>query len=199
MRQFRFVLAGVMGWPIAHSRSPKIHNHWMAQYGIEGAYVPLAVAPGKLSDALRALPALGFAGCNITIPHKEMALDCLDFVDPAARTIGAVNCVVVGKDGELIGRNYDGYGFIASLYEGAPSWLAARAPCVVIGAGGGARAVISGLIEAGAQEIRLFNRNAERAARLAADFGPLVEARAWEDRHQGLAGAGLVVNTTSLG
>lgn len=195
----KFLLAGVMGWPISHSRSPKIHNHWMTQYGIEGSYVPLAVEPGRLQAALRALPALGFAGCNLTIPHKEAALNHLDFVDPAAHKIGAVNCVVVGKDRELIGRNYDGYGFIASLHEGAPKWRAAAGPCVVIGAGGGARAIVSGLIEAGAQEIRLFNRSPERAQRLAADFGAPVVAHGWEERHDALAGAGLLVNTTSQG
>jgi len=188
-----------MGWPIAHSRSPKIHNYWMAQYGIDGAYVPLAIEPGKLQIALRALPALGFAGCNLTIPHKEAALDFLDRVEPAAARIGAVNCVVVGKSGELIGRNYDGYGFIASLQEAAPDWDAARAPCVVIGAGGGARAIVSGLIEAGAQEIRLFNRTLERAQTLAADYGPPLNAYPWDERHEALAGAGLLVNTTSQG
>lgn len=195
----RFLLAGVMGWPISHSRSPKIHNHWLAQYGIDGSYVPLAVEPGKLQAALRALPALNFAGCNLTIPHKEAALNFLDHVDPAAARIGAVNCVVVGRNGELIGRNYDGYGFIASLREAAPRWEAAAAPCVVIGAGGGARAIVSGLLEAGALEIRLFNRTAARAQALAADFGAPVAAYPWEDRHGALAGAGLLVNTTSQG
>jgi len=195
----RFLLAGVMGWPISHSRSPKIHNHWMALHGIEGAYVPLAVEPGRLEAALRALPALGFAGCNLTIPHKEAALNFLDHVDPAAARIGAVNCVVVGKDGELIGRNYDGFGFTASLREAAPDWEAAHGACVVIGAGGGARAIVSGLIEAGAQEIRLFNRTIERAQKLAADFGAPVSAYPWRERHGALAGAGLLVNTTSQG
>ncbi|MCC3245359.1 shikimate dehydrogenase [Methylocystis sp. WRRC1] len=195
----RFLLAGVMGWPISHSRSPKIHNYWMSQYGIDGVYVPLAIEPGKLEAALRALPALCFAGCNLTIPHKEAALNFLDRIEPAAARIGAVNCVVVGQDGELIGRNYDGYGFIASLREAAPDWDAARAPCVVIGAGGGARAIVSGLIEAGAREIRLFNRTMERAKALAADFGGPVRACAWQERHEALAGAGLLVNTTSQG
>jgi shikimate dehydrogenase len=197
--QHRFILAGVMGWPIAHSRSPKIHNHWFAQYGIEGTYVPLAVEPGKLEAALRALPALGFAGCNLTIPHKESALPFLDNVDPAAARIGAVNCVVVGKDGSLSGRNYDGFGFVASLREAAPKWDAAAGPCVVIGAGGGARAIVSGLIDAGAKEIRLFNRTLERAFKLAADFGPPVRALPWDQRAEALDGAALLVNTTSQG
>jgi shikimate dehydrogenase len=195
----KFTLAGVMGWPIAHSRSPKIHNHWFAQYGIEGTYVPLAIEPGRLEAALRALPALGFSGCNLTIPHKEAALPFLDQVDPAAARIGAVNCVVVARDGALSGRNYDGYGFVASLREAAPAWDAGAAPCVVLGAGGGARAIVSGLIDAGAKEIRLFNRTLERAFKLAEDFGPPVRAFPWDQRADALAGAGLLVNTTSQG
>ena len=195
----RFILAGVMGWPIAHSRSPKIHNHWFAQYGIAGTYVPLPVEPGKLEAALRALPALGFSGCNLTIPHKEVALPFLDRIEPAAGRIGAVNCVVVEEDGSLTGKNYDGYGFVASLREAAPKWRAADGPCVIIGAGGGARAIVSGLADAGATEIRLFNRTKARADRLAADFGAPVAAYPWEERHSALDGAALLVNTTSQG
>lgn len=195
----KFILAGVMGWPIAHSRSPRIHNHWFARYGVAGAYVPLPVEPGKLETALRALPALGFAGCNLTIPHKEAALAFLDSVEPAAARIGAVNCVVVDKAGALIGRNYDGYGFVASLHEAAPLWAADAGPCVVIGAGGGARAIVSGLIDAGACEIRLFNRTRARADRLVQDFGAPVAAFDWEERHDALGGAALLVNTTSQG
>lgn len=195
----RFHLAGVMGWPILHSRSPKIHNHWLAQHGIEGAYVPLAIEPGRLEAALRALAPLGFAGCNLTIPHKEAALALVDRLDAAAARIGAINCVVVDTGGALIGRNYDGFGFIASLRAGAPQWRAEAAPAVVIGAGGGARAVVAGLLDAGAPEIRLFNRTTERAQTLAHDFGPGVCAHPWAHRSAGLAGAGLLVNTTSLG
>ncbi len=195
----RFILAGVMGWPIGHSRSPKIHNHWIEQYGLEGVYVPLATAPGKLEEALRALPALGFAGCNLTIPHKETALRLLDRVEADAARIGAVNCVVVEPDGSLTGKNYDGYGFVASLRAAAPHWRASEAPAAVIGAGGGARAIIAGLVDADAPEIRVFNRTEERAQALAADFGAPVKAYPWSQRDVGLEGAGLVVNTTSLG
>jgi shikimate dehydrogenase len=194
-----FILAGVMGWPIAHSRSPKIHNYWFARHGVAGAYVPLPVEPGRLETALRALPALGFSGCNLTIPHKEAALAFLDVVEPAAQRIGAVNCVVVDKAGALVGRNYDGYGFVASLHEAAPAWTADAGPCVMIGAGGGARAIVSGLIDAGARDIRLFNRTRARAERLAQDFGAPVAACDWDERHDALAGAALVVNTTSQG
>jgi shikimate dehydrogenase len=195
----RFLLAGVMGWPIGHSRSPKIHNYWMTQHGLEGTYVPLGIAPDRLEKALRALPALGFAGCNLTIPHKETALRFLDRVEPDAERIGAVNCVVVESDGSLTGKNYDGYGFVASVRAEAPNWRASAAPSVVIGAGGGARAIVAGLIEAGSREVRIFNRTEERAQALAADFGRLVTAYPWSQRNAGLAGAGLVVNTTSQG
>jgi shikimate dehydrogenase len=195
----KFILAGVMGWPIAHSRSPRIHNYWFARHSIEGCYVPLPVEPGRLETALRALPALGFSGCNLTIPHKEAALPFLDDIDPAARRIGAVNCIVVDKAGALIGHNYDGYGFVASLREAAPEWQADAGPCIVIGAGGGARAIVSGLIDAGARDIRLFNRTHARADRLAQDFGAPVSAHDWDDRHAALAGAALLVNTTSQG
>ena len=194
-----FLLAGVMGWPISHSRSPKIHNYWLAAHGIAGRYVPLAVAPENLAKALRALPALGFAGCNLTIPHKEAALALLDVVEPAARAIGAVNCVVVGPGGELIGRNYDAFGFVAALRESAPDWSAASGSTVIIGAGGASRAIVHGLLEAGAPDIRLFNRTTARAEAIAQDFGPRVTAHPWADRHAALADAALLVNATSQG
>jgi shikimate dehydrogenase len=193
------MLAGVMGWPISHSRSPKIHNFWLGEYGIAGCYAPLAVAPENLGQALRALPALGFAGCNLTIPHKEAALALLDVVEPAAREIGAVNCVVIGPAGELIGRNYDAFGFVAALRESAPRWNAAAGPAVIMGAGGASRAIVYGLLEAGAREIRLFNRTAARAEAIARDFGPRVAALPWAARHAALADATLLVNATSQG
>ncbi len=198
-RRNRFRLAGVMGWPISHSRSPKIHNYWLHLYGLEGFYTPLAVEPGKLEAALRALAPLGFSGCNLTIPHKEAALKFVDHVEPAAARIGAINCVVVETGGALVGKNYDGFGFIAALRAAAPRWRAEQAPAAVLGAGGGARAVVAGLIDAGATEIRLFNRKLERAQALAEDFGGPVTAYPFEQRVEGLEGAGLVVNTTSLG
>jgi len=195
----KFHLAGVMGWPISHSRSPLIHHYWFAHYGLSGSYAPLAIEPQRLGAALRALPALGYAGCNLTIPHKEAALALVDAVDPTAARIGAINCVVVTPEGALEGRNYDGFGFVESLRCGAPLWRAEAAPAVVIGAGGAARAVIAGLLGAGVADIRLFNRSPERAAALAADFGARVTAYDWEQRDIGLSGAGLLVNTTSLG
>jgi shikimate dehydrogenase len=195
----RFLMAGVMGWPVMHSRSPKIHNYWLARYGLAGVYVPLAVRPEGLREALRALPALGFAGCNLTIPHKEAAFAAIDRVDPLARRIGAVNCVVVAPDGSLDGRNTDGFGYVESVREVYPDWRADAGPIVVVGAGGGARAVLVSLADQGAKEIRLVNRSAERAHALAREFGAPIKAVAWTARHEALDGAAMLVNTTSQG
>jgi shikimate dehydrogenase len=195
----RFLLAGVMGWPVMHSRSPKLHNHWLAQYGLTGTYLPLAVKADGLRAALRALPALGFSGCNLTIPHKEAALRIVDQVDPLARRIGAMNCVVVAPDGSLAGYNFDAFGYVASIKEAQPGWRADRGPIVMIGAGGGARAVLVGLIDEGAHEIRLINRTPARAQALALELGGPIKAMAWGDREAALAGAAMLINTTNQG
>src|ERR1700678_3536806 len=195
----RFLLAGVMGWPVMHSRSPKIHNHWFAKHGLAGTYVPLAVRAEGLRAALRALPALGFSGCNLTIPHKEAAFEIVDRVDPLARRIVAINCVVVAPDGSLDGRNNDGFGYVQSILEAYPRWRADAGPIVVVGAGGGARAVLVSLADQGAAEIRLINRSPERAAALAREFGAHIKALAWNDRRAALDGAAMLINTTSQG
>jgi shikimate dehydrogenase len=195
----RFLLAGVMGWPVMHSRSPRLHNHWLAKYGLVGAYVPLAIKAEGLRAALRALPALGFSGCNLTIPHKETAFEIVDEVDPPARRIGAINCVVVRADGSLFGKNNDGWGYIASILEAAPQWRADAGPIVVIGAGGGARAVVVGLAERGAKDIRLVNRTLDRAKQLERAVGAPVRAIDWAARADALDGAAMLVNTTSQG
>lgn len=192
-------LAGVMGWPVGHSRSPVIHNHWIAQLGLRGAYVLLPVQPEKLDDALRSLPVLGFAGCNLTIPHKVAALEIVDRVDLLAQRIGAVNTVVVEADGTLTGLNTDGFGYIQSLLDVQPDWQADAGPVVVVGAGGAARAIIVALMERGAKEIRLTNRSVDKAKDMAAEFGRQVNAVPWEDRHEALSGAALLVNTTNQG
>lgn len=188
-----------MGWPVAHSRSPVIHNHWIAEHGLKGAYVLLPVQPGQLTTALRALPVLGFAGCNLTIPHKVAALKIVDHIDPLAQRMGAINTIVVEPDGSLTGLNTDGFGYIHSLLEAQPDWRADAGPITVVGAGGAARAVIVALIEHGAQEIRLTNRSAAKAQDMAQEFGPRVHAVAWEDRHDALTGVALLVNTTNQG
>jgi shikimate dehydrogenase len=195
----RFLLAGVMGWPVMHSRSPVLHNYLLAQHGLTGTYVPLAIRPEHLEAALRGLAPLGFAGCNVTIPHKERALAIVDRVDPVARRIGAISCVAVQPDGSLAGMNNDAFGFVQNILQQQPDWRADRGPAVVIGAGGGARAVVYSLTDRGAREVRVVNRTAARAEALAREFGPPVSAFAWEERHLALGDAAMLVNTTSQG
>ena len=150
-------IAGVIGWPVGHSRSPRLHGYWLEQYGIDGAYLPLAVPPERIIGAIHALPALGFRGANVTVPYKETALLSVDRIDPVALRIGAVNTIIVGEDGKLDGRNTDAYGFITNLLVGAPAWRPESGPALVLGAGGAARAVVAALDEF---------------------YAPLVEARA---------------------
>jgi shikimate dehydrogenase len=194
-----FRAAGVIGWPVMHSRSPKLHGWWLEKYRIPGVYVPMAVQPGRLEAALRGLSALGFAGCNVTIPHKEEAAGLMDRLDAAARRIGAVNLIVVQPDGSLSGANTDGYGFIHNLRDVRPDWRGDTGPAVVLGAGGSARSVVVALLDEGAREIRLVNRARARAEHLAADFGGLVRVLDWEARESALAGAALLVHTASQG
>jgi len=195
-------LAGIMGWPVTHSRSPALHNFWIDEYGIDGAYVPLPVPPEQLAQALRALPALGFRGCNLTLPHKQAALAIVDRVDPLARRIGAMNTVIVAADGSLEGSNTDVFGFRENLRERAPDWQASAGPAVVLGAGGAARAIVAALTEARVGEIRLVNRTQARAERLASDLaapGTRITIHPWETRTPAQQDAGILVNTTSLG
>ncbi len=199
MSSDRFLLAAVMGWPIFQSRSPMLHNFWFAQHGLAGSYVPLAIPRERLEMALRALPALNFSGCNLTIPLKQDALRIVDEVDITASKIGAISCVVVRQDGSLSGCNNDWYGFTHNILDFVPDWRADAGPAVVVGAGGGARAVLFGLLERGAREIRLCNRTLARARAVAEEFGAPVTAVAWERRHDCLDGAAMLVNTTSQG
>ena len=192
-------LAGVMGWPVSHSRSPLLHNHWLDEYGIDGAYVPLAVAPDRFESALRALGQLGFAGANVTVPHKEAALRSVDEASPAARRIGAVNTIVIGADGRVAGDNSDGFGFLNAIGQAAPFWRPGLGPAVVVGAGGAARAILAALQDTGAPEIRLVNRSPARAEALAGEFGAPIRAVRWDERRAVLDGAALLVNATTLG
>lgn len=192
-------IAGVMGWPVGHSRSPRLHGFWLKRYGIDGAYVPMAVRPEHAADAMRALPKLGFAGCNVTVPHKEVALATADTVDAFAKRIGAVNTLVVGADGSIAGSNTDAPGFFDNLRQEAPAWQPKAATAVVLGAGGAGRAVAAALVDAGVPEVRVVNRNVARAESLARDIGGPIKAMGWDDRAIALRDAGLLVNTTTLG
>jgi shikimate dehydrogenase len=194
-----FTLAGVMGWPVAHSRSPLIHNHWIHKHNLNGAYGMFPVAPEQLQTAIRGLKALGMAGCNITIPHKVSAMQLVDWVDPLAQRIGAINTIVVQADGSLHGYNNDGFGYIQSLLEAQPGWQATTGPAVVIGAGGAARAIVVALLDAGATEVRVINRTRSKADEFAQEFGPGVTSISWESRQDALSDAALLVNTTNQG
>ena len=195
----KFVLAGVMGNPVAHSRSPVIHNHWIAQYHLKGSYVLLPVEPANLHDALRGLKALGFAGCNVTIPHKVEAMKAMDWLHPVAKQMGAINTIVVQPDGALHGFNNDGYGYIQCIKDAKPDWRADTGPITVLGAGGAARAIVLSLINEGAKEIRLINRTKEKAQALADEFGSSVKVLNWSERNNALSNIAMLVNTTNQG
>ena len=194
----RIPLAGVIGSPVAHSRSPALHGHWLRRYGIAGHYVPMDVAQADLKAALALLPKLGF-GVNVTIPHKEHVLRLADIVTDRAALIGAANTLIFRRDGRVHADNTDGAGFLASLRQGAPRWQPSAGPAAVLGAGGAARAVVAALIEAGVPEIRLANRTRARAETVRGDFGAKVTVHDWAQAGAMVGGAATVVNTTALG
>lgn len=192
------IKACVIGWPIGHSRSPLIHGHWLARHEIDGTYTKEAVKPDDLEAFLRGMSAGGFAGCNVTVPHKERALEFAEKADAVARTIGAANTLWI-EDGVLKATNTDAYGFITHLDSSAPGWEDGSRPVAVLGAGGAARAVLAALLERGIAEVRLLNRTRARADNLAARFGAGVTAYDWHSRADALEDCGLMVNTTTLG
>ena len=192
-------VAGVFGWPVDHSRSPRLHGYWLQQHGIDGAYIPFATHPNKLEQAIRALPSLGFRGGNITLPHKERALGCVDEASALAKRIGAINMLMVRDDGTILGDNSDGFGFLANLQQLQPAWRGAAGPAVVLGAGGAARAIVVTLIDAGVPEIRLVNRTTRRAEEIAQAVGGPIKVLPWEARAEALKNAALLVNSTNLG
>jgi len=195
----RIPLAGVIGSPVAHSKSPRLHGYWLKHYGIRGYYIPMDVAPGDLHEVIASLPKAGFVGCNITIPHKEAVLALADIVTDRAALIGAANTLIFRRDGRIHADNTDGYGFTANLRQNAPNWQPASAPAAVIGAGGAARAVIASLLEVGAPEIRLSNRTRARADALRTEFGAKIVVYDWVQAGNMMEDAATVVNTTSLG
>ncbi len=193
-----FIKAGVIGHPVNHSKSPMIHNHWIAQYGLKGEYHAIDIAPDNLTAGVQELINRGFSGFNVTVPHKQAIFKLCDFVDDTAKAIGAVNTVVV-KDGLLHGTNTDAFGFIENVHQSAFGVDFVRRASVVLGAGGAARAVVYGLIEAGAQHIIVTNRTRENAQEIAKSYPGVVRVEDWEARNEILLGAGFLVNTTSLG
>jgi shikimate dehydrogenase len=189
-------LAGVIGWPISHSKSPRIHRFWLEDLAIEGDYVRLPVAPAAVSQALRGLPALGFRGVNVTVPHKRTAFELCDALTPLAERVGAVNTVVVQPDGSLLGHNTDVAGVALSL---EPWTLSGQTACL-LGAGGAARAVVAALANVGVATIKVAARNVQQIGALqsAAPDVPILPV-AWDARHEALPGAAVLINATSLG
>lgn len=199
MTHDKIPLAGVIGAPVAHSRSPQLHRHWLGVLGLSGYYVPMHVEPEDLETALRNLPKLGFVGVNITVPHKERALELADHVSDQATRIGAANTLTYGTDGEIHADNTDTYGFDRNLRQHAPDWDPARGPALIFGAGGAARAVIVALLDAGVPQIRITNRTRSRAVALGQQFGDRLTVVDWDQAGTALEDAATVVNTTSLG
>ncbi|HAV09869.1 MAG TPA: shikimate dehydrogenase [Rhodobacteraceae bacterium] len=199
MSQDRIPLAGVIGSPVAHSKSPRLHMHWLKAHGLPGHYIPMDVATDDLETALRTLPRLGFVGVNVTIPHKEAVMKIADLITDRAALIGAANTLIFRKDGKIHADNTDGYGFIENLKQNAPDWAPKSGPAAVLGAGGAARAVISSLLEVGVPEILVANRTRARSDALVQDFGARVTVVEWVQAGNMLEDAATVVNTTSLG
>ena len=199
MTQKKIPLAGVIGTPIAHSKSPRLHQHWLRRYGIPGYYIPMDIASDDLEAVLETFPKLGFVGLNVTIPHKERILALADVVSDRAALIGAANTILFRNDGKIHADNTDGYGFIENLRQGAPEWNPKSGAAAVIGAGGAARAVVTALIDAGAPEIRISNRTKSRAETLRQEFGVKIKVYDWVQAGNMFEGASTVVNTSSLG
>ena len=192
-------LAGVIGDPIAHSLSPRLHGHWLKRYGLKGHYVPLHVTHQNLADVLRILPDMGFVGVNITIPHKEFVLSLATHVSDRAALIGAANTLTFLGNGQIQADNTDGIGFLSNIRQNLPGWTAATGPALVLGAGGAAKAIVSALINDGAPKVTVVNRTRLRADALKDQFGARVETQDWTRIPDLVGDVALIVNTTSLG
>lgn len=199
MTDHSFPLAGVIGYPIGHTKSPRLHRYWLQRYGIAGDYVPLPVTDENLRHVLHTLPRMGFVGVNITIPHKVSVMDIADQVTDRATLIGAANTLIFGSDGRIYADNTDGYGFITNLKQNAPDWDPTAGPTTVLGAGGAARAVLSSLLDAGVPHIFLSNRTRPKAESLKQDFGSRIEVVDWVKVGNVIEYSATLVNTTSLG
>jgi shikimate dehydrogenase len=190
--------ACVIGWPISHSRSPLIHGYWIQRYGIDGSYERIGVPPDELSGFLSRLVERGYAGCNVTLPHKEAAFRAVRSADDATTRLGVVN-TVFHRDGKLWGTSTDGEGFLANLCDHVPGWRAEHRSIVILGAGGAARAIVGALLDAGSRRLAVVNRSRERAEELRRGFGARIEPGQWREVTKILEDADLLVNTTSLG
>ncbi len=199
MSDSKIPLAAVIGHPVAHSKSPHVHGYWLRKYGLKGHYIPMDIAPEKLSDLLPRLADLGFVGANVTIPHKEKVMEIADLITDRATLIGAANTLIFRKDGRIHADNTDGYGFIENIRQSVPDWNPKSGPAVVFGAGGASRAVLASLLDVGVPKIMLTNRTRIRAEKLREDFGHRIQVVEWVQAGNVLDGADLVVNTTSLG
>jgi len=192
-------LAGVIGDPIAHSLSPRLHGHWLSRYGLRGHYVPLHITHDNLAAAFDMLPKMGFVGANVTIPHKEYVLSLADIVTDRAALIGAANTITFFSNGQIQADNTDGLGFLANIRQNLPGWTASSGPVLVLGSGGAAKAIVSALISDGAPVVYVANRTRARADGLRDQFGARVEPRDWTQIPDLVADAALIVNTTALG
>jgi shikimate dehydrogenase len=190
--------AGVIGHPIAHSKSPIIHNHWMGEHNVQGSYETIDIAPENLAEGVQKLIDEGYDGFNVTIPHKQNIMKLCDRVNDVAQTIGAVNTVRI-KDGKLFGSNTDAFGFIQNIKHTHPDFDFKNKTAVVLGAGGASRAVLYGLIDEGVKRIILTNRTIEVAQNLANEMQGNIEVIPWENRSEVLANIDILVNTTALG
>jgi shikimate dehydrogenase len=195
----RIPLAGVIGSPVAHSKSPQLHRHWLNTHGIQGHYIPMDVSRENLEQVIRTLPQMGFVGVNVTIPHKEAVMRLADQVTDRAILIGAANTLIFRADGKIHADNTDGYGFIENLRNGISDWNPKAGPAVVLGAGGSSRAVVASLLDAGVEEILITNRTRVRADKLREDFGHRLTVIDWVQAGNVIEEAALLVNTTPLG
>ena len=192
-------VAAVIGHPVNHSRSPRMHNFWLAHFGLEGYYIPLDIDPKKFERSIRNLPELGLVGANITIPYKEKVLKIADKISDRAALVGAANTLTFLQNGAIYADNTDGYGFLQNIKSKFKDWSASEGISVVFGAGGASRAILGALIEDGASDIILTNRTRSRADQLRSDFGAKVKVVEWMKIQNYLSDASTIVNTTSLG
>ncbi|MCP5038299.1 MAG: shikimate dehydrogenase [Rhodobacteraceae bacterium] len=199
MTEKRIPLAAVIGNPVEHSKSPALHSHWLKTHGLLGYFVPMRIERDNLKVVLKNMHKMGFVGASVTAPHKKAVLEIADLVTDRAALMGAANHLIFRENGKIHADNTDGYGFIENLRQGAPGWNPVAGPAAVLGAGGGARAVITSLIEVGVREIRLANRTRTRAEELRAEFGSKITVCDWVQAGNMLEGAATVVNSTALG